>query len=254
MNYKILSFTILIVATTAIIACFGFDKKSKEKKQNTNMVAKGFAVVELFTSEGCSSCPPADEAVAELLAKNSPEVFILTYHVDYWNRLGWKDEFSKAEYSARQNLYARYLSLDGIYTPQAIVNGTNQFVGSNESKLNSAVGKSLQDNQKSNIEVTAQKVGNTVTVNYDIAGNDEVILNVALVQPNAFTKVKRGENGGRILKHVNIVRELKTSEAKGSGKVIIAISPELIGLPLQVIAYTQSNKSFKVMGADQVSL
>jgi hypothetical protein len=74
------------------------------------------------------------------------------------------------------------------------------------------------------------------------------------VQPNASTKVKRGENGGRTLKHVNIVRELKTSEAKGSGKVIIAISPELIGLPLQVIAYTQSNKSFKVMGADQVSL
>ena len=243
-----------MMATAVILACYGFGEKDKEKKQKTYIADKGFAVVELFTSEGCSSCPPADEAVADLLSKNNPEVFILTYHVDYWNKLGWKDEFSKAEYSARQNLYARYLSLDGIYTPQAIVNGTNQFVGSNESKLNSTVGKSLQDNQKSNIEVTAQKVGNTVMVNYDIAGNDEVILNVALVQPSASTKVKRGENGGRILKHVNIVRELKTSDTKGLGKVIIKISPELIGMPLQVISYTQSKKSFKVLGADRVIL
>ena len=253
MNYKALSLAAIMVATSAIIACYGFDQKNKEKKQNTDTVTKSFAVVELFTSEGCSSCPPADEAVADLQAKNNDDVFILTYHVDYWNRLGWKDEFSKPEYSARQKLYARYLSLDGIYTPQAIVNGTHQFVGSNENQLNTTVKTSLQINVPSNIAITAQKAGNRITVHYNISGNDDVILNTALVQPKASTAVKRGENGGRTLKHVNIVRELKTIVAKGSGKITIDIPGELTSFPLKIISYTQSKKSFKVLGADQAN-
>lgn len=251
MNYKAPLIGI-IIAASAIIACYGFLIKA-EKKQNIKMT-KGFAVVELFTSEGCSSCPPADEAVAELLAKNIEEVFILTYHVDYWNRLGWKDEFSKPAYSARQKIYARYLSLDGIYTPQAIVNGTYQFVGSNKSQLNSILRNSLQSNEASNLNITAQKLGNKITVNYIITGNDTFILNTALIQPKAVTAVKRGENGGRTLKHVNVVRELQTIDAAGSGKITIDIPDELTGLPLQVISYTQSKKNFRVLGADHASL
>jgi hypothetical protein len=253
MNYKALSFAVILIAASSIIACYGFNQKNEKKEQSSNAMSKGFAVVELFTSEGCSSCPPADEAVADLLSKNNEDVFILTYHVDYWNRLGWKDEFSKPEYSARQTLYARYLSLDQIYTPQAIVNGTHQFVGSNQNKLNNTVTKSLQNNQTSNLKITAQKAGNMVTVNYNIAGDDAVILNTALVQTKAVTAVKRGENGGRTLKHVNIVRELKTFEAKGAGKVIIDIPGELNALPLQVISYTQLKKNFRVTGADKAN-
>jgi hypothetical protein len=251
MNYKWLALCVITAACT-IVACFGFLIHS-EKKQN-NKMTKGFAVVELFTSEGCSSCPPADEAVADLLAKQNEHVFILTYHVDYWNRLGWKDEFSKAAFSGRQQQYARYLSLDGIYTPQAIVNGTHQFVGSNRNQLNNTVKNSLQSNKASNLNITAQKDKNKVTVSYTITGDDTFIVNAALIQPKAVTAVKRGENGGRTLRHVNIVRELKSIEAAGSGKLIVDIPDELMGLPLQVMLYTQSKKTFQIFGADQVDL
>jgi hypothetical protein len=242
----------LVLAACAIMACYGFLAKPEGKRIN-KMTKKGFAVVELFTSEGCSSCPPADEAIAELLAKNIQDVFVLSYHVDYWNRLGWKDEFSKPAFSARQSQYARYLSLDGIYTPQAIVNGAHQFVGSNKNQLNSTVLNSLQS-EASNLNITAQKDGNKINVSYTISGTDMYILNIALIQPKAVTAVKRGENGGRSLTHVNIVRELKTVDAIGSGQTTIAIPDELIGLPLQVISYTQSKKNFKVFGADQAKL
>src|ERR1700709_1440967 len=84
---------------------------------------KGFAVIELFTSEGCSSCPPADALVARVQKEsNDKPVYILAFHVDYWNHLGWKDAFSSAEYSERQNQYARWLKLSSVYTPQIVVN------------------------------------------------------------------------------------------------------------------------------------
>ncbi len=98
-----------------------------------------FAVVELFTSEGCSSCPPADKLVSEIVSEKHDNIYVLTYHVDYWNRLGWKDVFSKSEWSARQQYYAAMLGLEGVYTPQIVVNGKQEFVGSNESKLRNAI-------------------------------------------------------------------------------------------------------------------
>jgi len=90
------------------VSCYSLDaEKVKAEKEPLNN--KGFAVVELFTSEGCSSCPPADQLVGKLLSENRPNVYILSYHVDYWDRLGWKDNFSDAAFSARQKQYARYL-------------------------------------------------------------------------------------------------------------------------------------------------
>src|ERR1700743_1770155 len=86
---------------------------------------KGFAVVELFTSEGCSSCPPADKALAELAAKYPDNVFVLGFHVDYWDRLGWKDIYSGAQYTQRQKDYAQLFKLESIYTPEAVVNGSH---------------------------------------------------------------------------------------------------------------------------------
>src|SRR5882757_10188754 len=93
--------------------------------------ANGFAVVELFTSEGCSSCPSADALVAAVQKENKDQpVYILAFHVDYWDRLGWKDAFSDAAYSDRQRAYASWLRLSSIYTPQVVVNGRKEFVGS----------------------------------------------------------------------------------------------------------------------------
>lgn len=252
-NSSFAALIIILVAVSMTMASNDFINKTKTIQPKNENKGQGFAVVELFTSEGCSSCPPADKALAELLAKNNPNIFILSYHVDYWNRLGWKDEFSKHAYSERQQQYARYLSLESIYTPQVIVNGTIQFVGSNESQLNAAIKTSLQNEQEADFELTAEKKNNSIIIAYNIKQSEAVILNTALVQPHASTVVKSGENGGRTLDHVNIVRELKAIEARGAGELTIEIPKELLNTSFRLIAFTQSNKNYKVLGAEQVS-
>ena len=251
MKGKYLSIAVMGIALIIIIAVVGF--KPVKKTMHTSL-KKGFAVVELFTSEGCSSCPSADETVARLLSKNMENVYILAYHVDYWNRLGWKDPFSKAEYSQRQNQYAAKFELNSVYTPQVIVNGSAEFVGSDEDKLTNTVENNLAKQGGQVIALSATKSNNMVNVNYDIDGSETVLLNLALVQPEATTSVKRGENGGRMLHHVNIVRALKTVNAKGKGSVTLNIPDELKGITFQLIAYTQSKKNFEILGADKASL
>src|SRR5476649_2001101 len=121
----------------ATIACLGLaaiiTQAFIKDKKTVSPENKGFAVIELFTSEGCSSCPPADALVAKVQKESADKpVYILAFHVDYWNRLGWKDAFSSAEYSYRQSQYARWLKLSSVYTPQIVVNGHTEFVGSEE--------------------------------------------------------------------------------------------------------------------------
>jgi hypothetical protein len=122
----------------------------------------------------------------------------LSYHVDYWNRLGWKDEFSHQAYSVRQQQYARYLSLEGVYTPQVVVNGTVEFVGSNESRLNNAVSNGLNNGTVSNLSITAVRQSNSLVINYNLTGTEALVLNTAIVLPEATTQVKRGENGAEL--------------------------------------------------------
>lgn len=246
----------LLIAIVIIFTTGAFMTKTKKATNKAMNVApaKGFAVVELFTSEGCSSCPAADETVARLLNKNLENVYILAYHVDYWNRLGWKDPFSSAAYSQRQSQYASKLNLSSVYTPQVIVNGSSEFVGSDEDKLNQTIETDLNKQSGENINITAQKNDNKVTINYEINGSDEVLLNFALVQTEATISVKRGENGGRTLHHVNIVRALKTIDAKGKGNIVLDVPNEISGMPLQIIAFTQSKKSYQILGANKKSI
>lgn len=239
----------LILVGVAIAAASGFITINKNHTIATEK--NGFSVLELFTSEGCSSCPAADKAVANILSKNTKNVYILSYHVDYWNRLGWKDVFSKAEFSARQQKYAAHFSSEGVYTPQVIVNGTTEFVGSDESKINNTIAGSLQKDAGSDVSISTSKKSNTITISFDIKEQDRVLLNIALVQPEATTDVKRGENGGRMLHHVNIVREFKTVDAAGKGNITIEIPKELSGMALELIAFTQQKNSLKILGADK---
>ena len=159
------------------------------------------AVVELFTSEGCSSCPSADALLATYAQKG--DVILLSEHVDYWNRLGWKDRFSSALFSNRQSAYARRFNLDSVYTPQAIVNGEAQFVGSDEAALRRALDRATT---KATVTLAPMEHG------YHIAStgvNVPADLVLAVVLPPQTTRVERGENGGRTLTHVGVVRELK---------------------------------------------
>lgn len=244
---------LVVVSLSIVFIAFAFTAANK-KQQYKNVNKAGFAVVELFTSEGCSSCPAADDAIAKLLNRNMANTYILSFHVDYWNRLGWKDNFSQHAFSERQQLYAKTLSLESIYTPQVIVNGTVQFVGSNEGLLNSSVKNGLSINGTSNLHISVEKKDSHLTIGYIVTGNEVVLLNTALILPQATTEVKRGENGGRTLQHVNIVRDLKVTEVTGTGSLSMEIPKELMNRSFKVIAYSQSRQTLMVMGADEVNL
>ena len=251
-------FSLLIAGAGIIILGFITKNKSVTPQKETILV-KGLyapvAVLELFTSEGCSSCPSADETVARLLAKNKANVYVLSYHVDYWDKLGWKDEFSSASFTQRQNQYASAFGLNSIYTPQVVVNGSTEFVGSDEARLNAATESSTENQSSFNISLTIKRNANFITVIYEINGNTAgQLLNIALIQPEATVSIKRGENGGRTLRHVNIVRSLKILEAAGKGTTNIKIPGDVTSIPLQVVAYTQEKKSLHITAAEKQSL
>lgn len=144
--------------------------------------------------------------------------------------------------------------MESIYTPQVVVNGKTQFVGSDAGKLNAAVETGLQKGTPSHLKISTCKTGNTVTVTYTFLKPHALLLNIALVQPEATTVVKRGENSGKTLHHVNTVRAFRTIEVTENGYLTIEVPRELSTIPLQVIAYTQSNESYTISGAGQETI
>ncbi len=223
--------------------------------------ATGIAVVELFTSQGCSSCPPADaalEQIASVAAKNELSVFVLSFHVDYWDHLGWKDPYGDAVYSNRQRSYARANGSDQIYTPQMIVSGTTEFVGSDKAKAHAAITKSLGKPQRTRVTLGVEKgsAADSLKVQYGIAGaTDGMVLNVALVQTPKSNKAPRGENAGRELQHINVVRAFEIVQLEpSSGTVTLQVPDDVHASEAMVIAYVQSPKSLAVTGVASAKL
>jgi hypothetical protein len=248
------------------VACLGlaaivtqaFIVIKNKKAVKTEVAGKGFAVIELFTSEGCSSCPPADALVAKVQKESANEpVYILAFHVDYWNRLGWKDVFSSSEYSDRQNQYARWLKLSSVYTPQAIVNGRTEFVGSEEGTLHNAIKTNLQNPAKSELTLSNIKIANDkASVQYQAEGaTNNAVLMIALIEKNATTKVQRGENGGRTLSHVQIVRQLKSVVLKNNSGVESMTLPHGFNpQDWEVIGFIQNTSNGEITGAAKIEL
>lgn len=249
-----------------VIACFAvagvlttaFINIKHIKTFKTDNTGKGFAVIELFTSEGCSSCPPADALVARVQKESSDKpVYILAFHVDYWNRLGWKDVFSSAEYSERQKQYAHLLNLSSVYTPQIVVNGHTEFVGSEEGNLRNAIRTYLQKPAKAEITLSDVKINcDKTSLQYHAEGaTNNTSLLIALVEKTATSKVKRGENGGRTLSHVQIVRQLQSVSLKNSSS-----GTENIVLPhgfnpqnFEVIGFIQDTSNGEIIGATKAA-
>lgn len=228
-------------------------------KQGTAMVLTkkadpGFMVIELFTSEGCSSCPAAEEAVAGFFENNKSGVHVLAFHVDYWDRLGWKDRFSKKEYTARQNKYAAIFQLQNIYTPQAVVNGKYEFVGSNRMQLNRTAEKELNNGKGKPIHLSLVAASSKeVRVSYQLEEKTNDLLNVALVQSKAAADVKKGENAGKHLDHLNVVRVFKTLSPAGvKGEVILEIPADIGNEDVAVIAYLQDPASMHISGVEEI--
>ncbi len=218
-----------------------------------NTAAAGVALVELFTSEGCSSCPPADKALAAAAKAYPGNVFVLGFHVDYWDRLGWKDPFSSAAWTARQNQYASHLQLSSIYTPQAIVNGKTEFTGSDRAKLYKTIDQELKIPAATALNLEARSnADKSITVSYQLTAAPGYSLNIALVQRNADTQVKRGENEGKLLHHINIVRDLKTLPAT-TGSTSFHLPAGLSAADCAVIAFLQNNSTLAVGAAAQAT-
>jgi hypothetical protein len=215
---------------------------------------KGFAVVELFTSEGCSSCPPADQLMARIQQEsNGQPIYILAFHVDYWNRLGWTDQFSDAAYSQRQNQYAEWLRLQSVYTPQVVVNGSKEFVGSQEPSIRKAISNGLQEVSTAQLTLSDVRLDKgKVAWRYQAsnAGHHTSLL-IAIVQRSATSQVKAGENSGRTLSHVQIVRQLQTAkvDAAGSGAGSIPLPAGVDSSDGEIIAFLQDNDTGHIIAA-----
>ncbi|HEY8929472.1 MAG TPA: DUF1223 domain-containing protein [Mucilaginibacter sp.] len=243
---KIFSFAVLLLAVA--LTSTAFIKMSKRTKADS----KGFAVVELFTSEGCSSCPPADALVAKIEKETADKpVYILAYHVDYWDRLGWKDQFSSAAFSKRQSEYAHYLHLDGVYTPQIVVNGKTEFVGSQEGTLRNAIRTNLGKDAAAQLALAVSVDGKQAHIKYSTdAADKNTVLQLAVLEKNATSKVERGENQGRTLAHVQIVRKLQQVDLAGnSGTASIALPQNFDQKSWEVIGFLQNKTSGAISGA-----
>ena len=244
-----------IAAVLSVAAILTTNAITRISHKNATPVTtnKGFAVVEIFTSEGCSSCPPADELVARIQKESADKpIYILAFHVDYWNRLGWKDIFSSAEYSQRQNQYAKWLNLSSVYTPQAIVNGRTEFVGSEESTLRYNINTGLQKTAKNELALDNIKLKNSeASLQYHIQGKlGNSSLLVALVEKTATSKVLRGENAGRTLSHAQIVSKLQAIALKDqSGTVNITLPADFNMQNYEIISFVQNNKNGEITGA-----
>jgi len=226
-------------------------------------------IVELFTSEGCSSCPPADALLKELSEQQKVkgvQIVALEEHVDYWNHLGWKDPYSAAEFSQRQDDYARMFGSDGVYTPQMVVDGQSEFVGSHSLAAREAIEKAANQ-PKADIALVAgantspDKLSIQIQVKSmnGIAPRGETELWLAVTEKGLQTNVKAGENSGETLKHAAVVRRLRKIEtvrepAGYQRQIQVEVDPGWKKENLAVAVFLAEEKSHKIIGAAAASL
>jgi hypothetical protein len=216
--------------------------------------AQGFAVMELFTSQGCSSCPPADDLLGKYAEENNKNIIPLAFHVDYWNRLGWQDPFSCNAYSERQKYYSRKLGSE-VYTPQLIINGEKEMVGSDEEKIKTTIAAALNERPLSTITDESCTISSgQVKTNYSITGTlNNSMLIALLIQHKVITKVKAGENNGATLINYNIVRAYASYPAKQAGSCSLSLPKDGNRSDLSLVLLTQNNGTGKITGAYQKS-
>lgn len=245
-----------------MMACtgvMGLGFLSKQKSETTihayKETVKGtyapVAVLELFTSEGCSSCPPADNLLPQL-AVNNPQVIPLSFHVDYWNYLGWNDPFSSSSYSERQRDYVTQFKLESAYTPQLVVNGEYELVGSNRSRAEAAVKDALKENAAVQLSISGVvKTGDKISFTVNASGKfQKSSVEAMLVQNMAVMKIKAGENNGATLTHTNVVRSIvakdKTEEVNNFD---ITLQKDTGEDNWKLVVLTREKNNLKITGA-----
>jgi hypothetical protein len=249
------------IVTVAAIG-FGFFRKAVAFSE-TNGASDGAPVVlELFTSEGCSSCPPADALISEL-GSSTKSVIPLAYHVDYWNHLGWADPFSSRQWSERQSDYARAMNLDGEYTPQMVISGAWQCGGSDAGSIERAVAaaRSQPALGRTSIQTSLAAAGSRklqVKVNAQLltAGPGRLVVMLAIYESGLVSKIGAGENGGREITYDYTVRKLLPAFEMDAAQPGSFVQEMTIDLDrswsvdhLGVAAFIQDPTSLKIEGA-----
>jgi hypothetical protein len=220
-------------------------------------------LLELFTSEGCSSCPPADQLL-EKLDRTQPvhgaELIVLSEHVDYWDRMGWKDPFSSAEMTSRQTQYSTVFHIDEIFTPQLVIDGKQQVVGTDSSAARKAIAEDIKSGKAPLTLSAPTREGDRITVRVDMpAGASQGVLYVALAENSMRIQVLRGENAGHSLSHVAVVRKLikagtvKKDEAFTTS-VQIPVDKGVGAQGLRIVAFVQDTRNSQVLAVAQQKL
>lgn len=226
-------------------------------------------IVELFTSEGCSSCPPADALLARL-EKTQPvpgaEIIALKEHVDYWNHLGWRDPYSSALFSARQNAYAQALGNTEVYTPQMVVDGGAELLGSDESLARQAIARAARAPKAGVYLEWAAASGKAIPLRVrieqlgEMAPRDTAEAYLAITEGNLHSDIARGENAGRRLDHFGVVRELKQlgranpqAATAFAAEPVVRIAPEWKREHLRVVVFVQEARSRHVLAAASIA-
>ena len=273
-------FVVAFVAALAAASAVAFTviRAQRIQKQSSNATSSAAprsgarvpVVVELFTSEGCSSCPPADALLArmdETQPVEGAEVIALAQHVDYWNYLGWSDPFSSHDLSERQAAYARAFGHDGVYTPQMVVDGRAEFAGGSSDKAFDEIARAARE-PKAQVSLTradAQtKTDANVRLNVRVenppklSDGDAGEVLLAITEGGLASDVSRGENSGRKLKHVGVVRRLTKLGELGAGafatETDVAIEEGWRRENLRAVVFLQGRESRRVVGASSISL
>lgn len=211
-------------------------------------------LAELFTSEGCNSCPPADAALALLLHQqpvNGVYVIALSEHVTYWDHQGWKDPFGSAQFTTRQQQYGRQFNLDSIFTPQLVIDGVSQVVGSDKRAIEKALGDAAKK-PKPALQVDADygdAVVNASASGPGLMAEKDAELWFALTEDHLVVDVKRGENANKTMKHSGVVRVLTSagSVEVTSKRVSLKLSTDWKRENLRVVAFVQSKKTRRII-------
>lgn len=256
----------IAVALVALLGIFlALRTSAGDQTSSPTKTSASPVLVELFTSEGCSSCPPADAFLQKLDTQPYPgaELIVLSEHVDYWNHIGWTDPYSAHAYSERQSAYANHFHIDGPYTPQMVIDGSAEFVGSNSGDAHKALGKAIQA-EKIAVTIFGVRLENDQIRAHVEAGplpgrsrKADVLFAVAL--DHAESQVSKGENAGRRLTHVAVLRSLsKLGKAEAgqlfSQDVSVKLDAAADKSGLRVIAFVQEPGPGRILGAAQQKL
>jgi hypothetical protein len=256
-----MKFTLILLLLVSLSACVS-QRVESQSKTEMKTISRQPVLVELFTSEGCDSCPPADRELT-FLDKYQPfanaEIIPLEMHVDYWDRLGWKDEFSQGLFTQRQQIYADILNGGTSYTPQMVVDGRIEFTGSNLAKIQRLIPEAARES-KSKIELQITKENNLQIKIADLGIHETASIIVVIAEDKLFTDVKNGENAGERLEHNVVARELRSianvapEEKSYAGETQVSFQQNWKRENLRIVVFAQENRSRKILGVSQMRL